>query len=248
MSKLFRNRALWLLFFLAAGCEKEAGYNCLTPAGDVVSEIREAKWINCIEVHDNISLILKCDSLQPGISVEAGENLLDGIETSIDSNKLILRNNNRCEWLRSFEVPVHVYVTVKNLDTLIYRSSGNVKCQNYLVNDSIQVDIWEGAGTLDLKVLSDKIFLYIHQGTADLKVSGTSGVTFLSSKGLGPVDCLDLSSRLAYVYTLSPNDCYINVIDVLDVTIENIGNVYYKGNPFDIDVNLPGSGKLIKLE
>jgi hypothetical protein len=34
----------------------------------------------------------------------------------------------------------------------------------------------------------------------------------------------------------------------LGVEIDNIGNVYYKGNPTKIDAKISGGGKLIKME
>jgi hypothetical protein len=180
--------------------------------------------------------------------VETGKNLLGGIETSVTGSRLYIRNHNWCNWMRSFDVPIRVYVSVSNLDSLEYRSSGNVSCTNTLLNDSIKVDIWEGSGSVELKLEMEKAFFTLHEGAVDLTATGNVWVNFISSHGLGPVDCIGLISQYAFVSTSSPNHCYINVQQYLDGSIDNVGNVYYTGDPSTINMRIRDSGQLIRIE
>lgn len=238
----------WVLLGLIIVSCNDNEKDCFVSAGETTSEFRGEHTINFIEVYDDINLILTYDTVNSGIIVETGKNLLENIETKIEKNRLTLRNNSTCNWVRSFEVEFNVYVNIKNLDTLIYRGSGNISCTDTLFCDSLQLDIWEGAGTVNLNINSGKSWLYNHQGTVDLIFTGKSGITFISSKGYGPINCSGLESNIVYLYTISPNHCYINSRAIIDVTIDNIGNVYYTGNPYAIFTNYNSTGKLIKLE
>jgi hypothetical protein len=233
---------------LFLGCNKENGAGCFTPAGDLTSQQRPTQGIRNIELYDNVNLILtQVDSDEP-ITVETGENLIDGIQTDIDGKKLVIKNNNYCNWTRDFDNPINVYVPVTKLDSIYYRSSGDISCTNTLVNDTLHVDIWEGSGSIEFKLDNIKSRFYIHEGTIDLNLSGESVICILSSRGFGPVNALGLECRAIFMNTRSPNDCYVKALNTLEVEITNIGNVYYMGNPPNINATVNGGGQLIMLE
>jgi hypothetical protein len=235
------------LFFLMAiqGCDKEGV--CVKSTGKIVTENRIALPYNYIEVYDNINLFLVQDTALSEIKVEAGENLIAGIITDIDSGRLVLRNANSCNWLRSFEVPVNVYLKFTRLDTIIFQAAGNITCLNAWTNDSVYIYVIEGAGQLNFNLDVGRSFIHVRYGTVSMKVAGKSPVTFIISQGYGPVHAEELISKFTYVSTSSPNDVYVFASEELDVEIGNIGNVYYSGAPKDITANIYGDGKLIEF-
>jgi hypothetical protein len=226
-----------------AGCNKEGV--CVKQTGEIVRETRPAQPFHYIEVNDNINLILTQDTVKHDIMVEAGENLIEGISTNIDSGRLVLENMNTCNWLRSFEVPVNVYLTFTHLDTVVFQASGNVNCTNTWVNDSIFFNVIEGAGDINLALNVERSVMHVRYGTVSFKVTGKSNVTFISSQGYGPFHAEDLISKFTYVYTFSPNDVYVYSSEELEVEIANIGNVYYTGEPKEINHDSYGGGRLI---
>lgn len=244
------NRLIILLFLamalLFARCSQDDGI-CVGSTGKVITQDRTGLAYHYIEVYDNINLILTQDSVFNGIRVEAGENLIDGITTEISDGRLVVRNTNSCNWLRSFDVPVNVYLTFTRLDSLIFMAAANISCTNEWANDSIYFDVIEGAGQIDLKLDVFKSWLYVRYGTTTFNVTGTSQVTFISSQGYGPFHAEDLYSKYTYVYTFSPNDVFVNAVAELGVEIGNIGNVYYHGDPSEVSTNIYGEGRLIKF-
>lgn len=235
--------AIALLF---VQCNNDEGI-CISSTGKTIIQDRMAFAYHSIEVYDNINLILTQDTSLIQIKVEAGENLIDGITTEIDSGRLVLRNLNTCDWLRSFEVPVNVYLTFTRLDTLTFRAAGNITCTNEWTNDTICFDVIEGAGQIDLNLKAFKTFLTVRYGTVELNVTGFSQVTFISSQGYGPLHAENLESKFTYVYSFSPNDVFVKATAGLGVEIANIGNVYYRGNPGKINTVISGKGKLIEF-
>jgi hypothetical protein len=233
-----------VFILLLTHCDSDEAV-CVSSTGKVITQERLAFPFNKVEVYDNINLILTQDPYITSIKVEAGENLIDGITTEIDSGRLVLRNTNACNWLRSFEVPVNVYLQFTRLDTLEFRAAANITCTNDWTNETIWVDVVEGAGQIDLKLNVFKSYLTVEFGTTTMNVSGFSQVTYISSQGYGPLHAEDLYSKFTYVYTFSPNDLFVYASVELAAEIKNTGNVYYRGNPPTVGLTGNGTGKLI---
>jgi predicted small secreted protein len=245
MKKLIIPVLMTLVAFLA-GCNKDEGV-CISTTGKIITQDRFVPSYKTVEVNDNINLILTQDPAINRITVEAGENLIDGITAVLDSGKLVLRNENSCNWLRSFEVPVNVYLTFTQLDTIIFQAAGNITCTNDWTNYSVCLDVIEGAGKIDLKLQVYRSFILARYGTTDINLTGNSEVTTLVSYSFGPLHAENLISKFTYVSSYSPNDMFIySSIDMV-VQIGNIGNIYYRGDPSSIIANYSGEGKLIKL-
>jgi len=232
------------LFLLLSGCNKDEGV-CVSSTGKITLDDRGNQPFTRILVHDNINLILTHDTSLYNITVEAGENIIGGISTEIDSGKLVLRNTNTCNWLRSFEVPVNVYLTYTQLDTIIFRAAGDITCTNAWPGYSACLDVIEGAGNLDLKLNVYRSYILVRYGTTRIGLSGISDVTTLISYGFGPLQAENLISEFTYISSYSPNDMFVYASIDLQAVIGNLGNVYYRGNPGTVSANISGEGKLI---
>ena len=55
-------------------------------------------------------------------------------------------------------------------------------------------------------------------------------------------------TNFTYLHSKSTNDCYIQVHLEMDVVIDNVGNVYYTGDPGSVQYTQNGSGELIRLD
>ncbi len=233
-----------LLAITLCSCAGDDGI-CLGGTGKVVREDRIVLPIHKIEVYDNINLFLTQDSALHQLTVEAGENLIKGISTEIDSGRLILRNNNACDWMRSFEIPVNVYVRFTRLDSLLFQAAGDINCTNAWKNDSLYFEVVEGAGNISLNIDAFRSQYNIRYGTTRIDISGFSQVTFISHQGYGPFHAGNLNSKFTYVYTFSPNDLFVNATEEISAEIGNMGNVYYSGNPGSVSAITHSGGKLI---
>lgn len=239
--------AIYSLAILLTGCGKDEGV-CVSSTGKVISVDRGQQAYHSVVVYDNINLILTQDTSKYLITVEAGENLIDGITTVIDSGKLVLRNENSCNWLRSFEVPVNVYLTFARLDTIVFRAAGNITFTNNWTNRFVYFDVVEGAGKLDIKLNVYQAYFIVRYGTTYLDLSGISEVATLISYGFGPFHAENLDSKFTYVSCYSPNDMFVSSSIDLYAKIGNIGNVYYRGNPSTINTEYLNTGRLIRLD
>jgi hypothetical protein len=181
--------------------------------------------------------------------VKAGSNLLSKIGTKVnEQGQLEIRNDNSCNWVRSYETPIDVFLDFVKLDSLEYRSTANVTNEGTLFLDTLKLDILEGAGRVELNLDAHIIYCGLPNGTADVILKGFCEISYLYSAGFGLIDNRDLVSKFVYVNNKSSNDLYLQATTELGATIENIGNIYYSGNPPVVNFKQIGTGKLIKLD
>jgi hypothetical protein len=99
-----------LAFVLVTSCNKGSDSGCFNSTGDITRENRNIESFNSILLHDNVNLILEKTSSN-SIVVEAGSNLISGIITEVnDVGVLEIGNDNNCNWIRSFDSPINVYL------------------------------------------------------------------------------------------------------------------------------------------
>jgi hypothetical protein len=237
---------IFMLLILTNGCGK-SGPDCFKSTGKIILEQRDITSFDSIAVYNNINLFLKQDSIY-SVSVEAGENLMNKIVTRIENNQLILENNNTCNWVRSYDYPINVYVSTPRLWKLYYLSAGDVQSANTLYFDSLMVEAWGGAGSIHLTLDVFSVFVYLHQGSSDIHLKGNCGIASLVSGGYGLLDASTLVSGYVFVSSRSSNDCYVNANQELYATIESIGNIFYYGSPTKINTTINGSGSVIAME
>ncbi len=232
-----------LTIILISGCGKST--DCLSNSGEVIREERRVEDFDSIDVRNYVNLILSQDSINK-VVVESGANIINGITTEVTGNTLILDNTLACKWLRSYNTPVNVYISAKNLSKIIYSSSGNISSDNTITSKKIILDILEGAGSIDLNLNIDEGIFILRMGTADVKLHGICKISSVYSGEFGLFQLSDLKTNFTFITNKGSNDCYINVNDYLVATITSIGNIYYTGNPDSVSTNITGQGKLIQ--
>lgn len=237
---------LLLISFNFSSCKKSNLGDCFKSTGDIIEQEREMGEFSKIILRDNVNVIFGYTQSN-NIIVSAGENIIDNIITEKNGDTLDISNINSCNWVRDFGIPITVYLPSSNLETIEYRSIGDISCSDTIFCDSIYVDVYEGAGTLNILINSYLVHSAIRYGTADLKISGRSNLSYVYSAGFGLIDNRELLSTQIYVTNKSSNDIYLCAGSTLSANIYGIGNIYYKGNPENISLDKIGSGNLIKL-
>lgn len=235
------------VLIIAASCNKENRCDCFKNSGSITTESRIIPDFNKIYLEDNINLFITQDTIC-SLTVEAGKHLLKSIKTEVTDNCLYLKNENKCNWVRSFKNKINVYLKYREIKNIIYyEGSGNIKTTDTLHADYFQLDDWNGSGTIDLTINTKTSWFNLHTGPADLIVKGISGVNYLYSVANGPADLRYLKTGYTFMTNNSTNNCYVNVAKEFEVKIGYVGDVYYTGNPYKITSEISGSGKLIKF-
>lgn len=232
-----------------------------TATGPIVTETREFSEFFCrIKMHDNVDVELISGNEQK-VEITAGENLMQKIKTTLtDDSCLIIANENECNWVRSYDKPLKVRVYYKEMETIYYHSVGNLTSMDTIRGFLTQIQqdssyrkyfsifVEEGSGDIDLKVNCEWNSIVLLYGTAAIKVSGYSHVNFINSYSYGYIDAQYLITNHTYANLTGSNDCRVRAKNELSVTITNIGDMYYYGNPQKVSREGNGKGRLLKME
>ncbi len=234
-----------LIMFVVLSCNKSNPGDCFKSTGAIITESRDVDAFLYLSMENNVDVFL---TYSPTYTVEvmAGKNIISGIKTTVQNKTLTIKNENTCNWIRSYENPLEVYIGAPKLDSIVYSSSGNLTSTNSFIGDSIKLDVLEGAGSINLWVNMNRTMWNLHYGTVDLTVKGHSHISYVSSGGYGPADLRALETTYTYLTSISTNNCYVWAGLELEVKIDNVGDVYYFGNPPTVTLLGTGTGKLYK--
>lgn len=245
MKRWLKYISFLIILFVILSCSKSNPLDCFKNTGSITTETRESVEFTYLVLQNNVDIFLS-SAPQYSISVRAGKNIIPGIKTEISGKTLTISNENSCNWVRSYESPIEVYLEVPELDSILYQSSGNITSLNQFRSEYLKLDVIEGAGSINLWVDLHEGMFNLSYGTTDLTVRGYSHISHLYSEGYGPANLSQLNTEFTYMTNKSTNDCRVRSNLSLQVTITNVGDVYYSGDPETISRDIRGEGKLYK--
>lgn len=253
------NRACDIFSFLVAllllsSCEKNPFSN-----GPVVTEDRGMQSrVRVIEIHDNVSVKL-VHSETTHIEVTAGANVIQGLSTTFSGDTLILRNENGHNWLRPYNEPFEATVYYDRIGTINYKSTGTLTALDSIhgdyITDSLGLSQWifrlnllGGAGDIDLLLRCNQVRTDFQYGTSNVTLRGRTIGNVIFMRSYGSIHAENLKANLVSVETKSPNHCYIWATQSIKAKIHSLGNVYYKGDPWDIELECGSEGRFLKMD
>lgn len=235
---------IFIIMLISVSCGKDPG-GCFRSTGSITTETRQVEAFRYLQMENNVDVFLTYNASQK-VEVRAGENIIPNIKSSVSNQTLTISNENSCNWVRSYDKPIEVYISTPVLDSIVYKASGNLTSTNQFEGDSIKLDILEGAGSINLWLDMRRSIFNLSYGTADLTVKGYSHISQIYSEAYGPADLRDLRTEFTYLTNNSTNNCYVWATLELECIIENVGDVYLWGNPPTVAKWGSGSGVLYK--
>lgn len=226
-------------------CNKEKAWDCVKSTGEITTEIRKITVFDKIVLNDNIDVFLIADTSN-FVEIKAGKNIIPKIETTVENNALIIKNNNKCNWVRSYETPIEVYVHYLDIHYIEVRGVGDLVSTNLIQVDSLRIDAWESVSSIDIDVDCQYFSSGFHTGTADLTISGTANQAYFYINPNAYLNALAFESNYLSITSSSPSECYLHSNASLNVVINYLGNIYYKGTPQTITLEENHDGKLIE--
>lgn len=236
-----------LLIIATISCRKENN-SCLKATGKRSSETRSLPTrISSIKLEDNINLFIRQDSVNQ-ITIEAGENLIDFIETRYEDAGLLITNNNKCGFLRSYKKDINVYLSINSFDSLESTGSGDITISEVFSADYLRFILSESTGDIDLNVdCKSTLRIDAHQAVSKVKARGNVRYSILYNSGNGWFDMPDLKSHFLLVNSKSTGDIIVGESNTMYVLLQSSGNIRYHGQPSSIELwDTSGDGRLIQ--
>ncbi|MDO8999227.1 MAG: DUF2807 domain-containing protein [Bacteroidota bacterium] len=241
---------LILVLFFFVGCKKENALDCFKSTGSDITETRDLGAFTKITIYDNIDLNISKGTYFK-VDVVAGKHIIKNIKTTVADGVLSIENNNKCNFVRGYKRRVTVNVTMPYIVKAESQSVGTIRFADDFTQDTLQVRA-ENSGDIYVNGVFNEVRTSSH-GNGDIYVSGTCNRLFGFMYGTNILQAENLIiNSYVFVETISIADCFINapVNGPLEYNIWRSGNIYYRGNPTQINSfsNNAGKGQLIKLD
>ena len=232
---------------ITTGCQKERWDDCFTPVGSITMDERQVAGFTSIDIGDKINLVITPDQ-EDRLVLEAGDRLLEQIRTEVVGNTLMIRNENTCNWVRRLDVPITVHVWCAALDEITYRGTGDISSTDTITGPLFRFYSENGAGRVDLLLNVAGCYIGLFNGSTDVTVSGSCIEAWFYTFGFGRLGAAGFRTQKCHPHSNSSGMLTCHASDQLYATIDNIGDIYYAGNPSEVHSTIVGTGQLIGID
>ena len=228
--------SLFMLLTLVASCSKEKN-DCMKSTGEIIFEDRAVQSITDIEVYNNVNVIITQNTFS-SVTVEAGENLIGKVTTIMHGDTLVIRNENKCNWVRSYKHEITAHVTVKDLRKINHWGYGKISSANTIQSNGLSISI-NGSGDVELNINVPYCFSDMHK-SGDLILKGYAGTSGLWASGNNWIRCEELKTDTTFIESRTTGDCFVNASSRFQALLGGTGDIYYSGDPADVETEITG--------
>jgi hypothetical protein len=227
-------------------CKKSEDRACLKFVGDEVSKTISLEKLDSLYLYDNIVYTLIPDTSNY-VELKGGENLLNHIECSNNNDKLKIRNNNTCNFLRSYKKKVKAFIHVTDIAYIHFEGAEKLTNQDTLKSGELRLVIRDGAGSVELTVDNSYMSAVVTHGWGDFTLHGKTGAAFLNCNTNSFCNTTGLKVGANFnVYSNTGGNMVVNADGTnLHATIKGDGDILYHGVPNSIEILDTGSGEAL---
>ena len=239
-----------IIIVLLFSCNSENAGDCFQTAGNIIQQELALDTFDKILVNRDVELIVKEGSTQKVI-IETGKNLLNDVEVIVVDSKLILSDNNSCNYVRDYGI-TKVYVTSPNIteirsstqydvssDGVLTYPSLTILSEDYSAPDSFTV----GNFRLDIDAVN---FYVVFNNLSNAYITGkTDNLNVTYASGTSRFEGRNLTAQNVYIWNRSSSDMIINPIQKITGIISGTGDVICVNRPPIVEVEAFYKGRLI---
>jgi hypothetical protein len=242
---------LLVLSLLLISCNGDNVPDCFQNAGEMVRRPVDVSEFSTITVFENLNVVLKQGDEQR-VEVETGEYLFNDVSAVVEDNRLVLRNENSCNYVRDYGFTT-VYITSPNITEirsstgLLISSDGvlNYPSLTLLAESYSNPETETTDGSFDLNLNSTTIRITVN-GIAYFKLQGnTDNFNVNVAAGDSRIEAGELVSENVTVNHRGSNDVFVNPQQRLGGVIRGTGNIISVNTPPEVDVEELFTGRLI---
>ncbi|HYG52270.1 MAG TPA: head GIN domain-containing protein [Flavobacteriales bacterium] len=232
-----------LVFTLLLGaCGKDS--RCGKSTGEIQTFTRELPAFDSLYIEDKIDIELKPSTVNRA-TITCGKNLVDYIMTQSNGHELIIRNDNLCNFLRSYKKPIKIVLEYTSLWKINLRGGGKINSTDTIKQPYLEVDGKICSGDFDLLLNTDSVRFTMHTGNSNVTLKGHTNRAYFYSGGTTILDALQLHSDYCFATNSGSGDFDVVAANYLYAYIGDLGYIYYTGNPH-VDQKIKGTGEIIQ--
>ncbi|MGB5821553.1 MAG: head GIN domain-containing protein [Saonia sp.] len=234
-----------------SACNGDNVPDCFQNAGDTIREEVMVPDFTRITVFENVQLILR-QGTEQSVEIETGEFLLDEVSAVVQGDRLVLRDENDCNFVRDFGLTT-IFVTSPNIIEIRSSTGFPIKSDGILAYPSMSLfsesftepEAETTDGEFDLELDAENISISTN-GIAFFKLSGTvETFTVNIAAGDSRVEAENLIVQNVSLNHRGSNDIRINPQQLLRGVIRGTGDVVSFNRPPIVEIEELFNGRLI---
>lgn len=229
----------FLMVLTAAFTAVQAGNNQKT-------ETRTVNSFNAIDVSAGVDLYLKMGTTEE-VKVVADDDVIDEIVTEVKNGTLhiYMKKQKLFNFFNFGSTSARkVYVTVATLKRIHASSGSDVRSENTLQGDILEISSSSGADVA-LDVVYKNVSLDASSG-ADIKISGKAKTVRASASSGSDINARNLEAVVVHASASSGADIAVHATDEIYANASSGGDVSYYGNPSVKDIEESSGGDVSK--
>lgn len=238
--------SLGVFGIIITSCSEKSPLNQFKGKGKIISEQITVNNFNTVHIYDDLTLVLVNDTINyQSVIIEGGENLLPNIKVECEDGILSIRNSNRMKWINNYHSEIKVKVSSHRIKEIAMHDAACVQTSQPILADSLYFKAIDASATANISVHCNFLHIYSPLGMADVVISGSALSFYCYNADMGFINASGLQCEYAHIHDFGVNKLYAPQTHQLGVTIENIGDVYYSGNPSILWTEYKSKGRLI---
>jgi hypothetical protein len=222
-------------------CGKDS--RCGKSTGEIQTFTRDLNVFDSLYLDDKIDVILKPSTVNRA-TVSCGKNLANFVMTEVKGHELRIRNDNRCNFLRSYKKPISVTLEYTALWKINLRGGGKVSCADTIIQPYLEIDGKVCSGDFDLLLHTDSIRINLHTGNSNVVAKGKTNYAYFYSGGTSIIDATQLNTGYCFATNNGSGNFKVDANHYLYAYIGDLGYIYYTGNAY-ADKKINGKGEII---
>ena len=204
------------------------------------SEIRNVKNFHAIKVSTGIDLYITMGD-EESVRLEADDDIIDNIKTEVKDGTLHIYMKQKNSWFNwGFSKPRKVYVKVKELDRIDASSGSDVKSENTLKGERMEIEASSGSD-VDLDLYYKTVSLSSSSGS-DARLTGKAKTLIAEASSGSDINTRELKAAICKLKASSGSDISASVSDELYAKASSGADIRYFGNPSIKDTNESSGG------
>lgn len=229
---------LTILLTLESSCS--FAFNGIKGNGNVIKQEREISSFTSIEVGGAFRVFLSQGD-KVALTVEADENLMDVIKTTVIGNRLKITTD---EDINDSEA-LNIYLTVTQLEEMEISGACKLTCETKITVDEMDLDC-SGATDVEMKLAAKELDLDF-SGASHVDMFGSAGEVSLDLSGASDLDALEFEVDELEADISGASHAQVFVKSELSVDLSGAASLKYKGEPRLVETDVSGAANLKKL-
>src|ERR1043165_1367239 len=213
-------------------------------SGHLTMETRNVKPFTKISIEVVFPVELSQDGGAEWVKVEADDNLQDMIIVENQDDELVVKSNEDESVFKARKMKV--YINIKNLTDLDFKSVGALTTVNQLKLDSLELNS-ESVGKLKLDIKADFIRTNLNSVGATV-LKGEVREARINIKSVGSLSAYDLNAGTLMIHNMGIGNVEIYADSAFYIRSSSVGALNYKGPGEVKELKTEGIGKVTKVQ